>query len=129
MGSVLEDLRAALEEASRTPRGKLAVEGHDEDFQVEIEGQEPIHVEFAGGKMAVRQGPSPRQDPIHFTIVQMDEGTLRAILGGSISPVEAMEQGRLFLRTRLYGGALLTILLRCAYDRAREDALAKVGTT
>lgn len=125
MGSVFEDLRAALEEASRTPRGKLVLEGHDEDFQVEIEGQAPTHVEFASGKMAVRQGPSPRQEPIHFTIVQMGESTLRAILAGSISPVEAMEQGRLFLRTRLYGGALLTILLRCAYDRAREQALVK----
>jgi len=127
MGSVFEDLRAALEEASGTPRGKLAVEGHDEDFQVEIEGQEPIHVEFAGGKLAVRPGPSPRQEPIHFTIVQMNEETLRSILTGSISPVEAMEQGRLFLRTRLYGGALLTILLRCAYDRARGAAPASIG--
>jgi hypothetical protein len=35
-----------------------------------------------------------------------------------------MEQGKLFLRTRLYGGALLTILLRSAYDLARERKLA-----
>jgi hypothetical protein len=34
-----------------------------------------------------------------------------------------MEQGQLFLRTRLYGGALITILLRAAYDLARERAL------
>ncbi len=127
MVSVFEDLRAALEQASQTARGKLVLKGHDEDFQVEIAGQEPIHVEFASGKMSVRRGPSPRQDPIHFTIVQMDEATLRAILAGSISPVEAMGQGRLFLRTRLYGGALLTILLRCAYDRAREEGPSRVG--
>lgn len=127
MVSVFEDLRAALEQASQTARGKLVLKGHDEDFQVEVAGQEPIHVEFASGKMSVRQGPSPRQDPIHFTIVQMDEATLRAILTGSISPVEAMEQGRLFLRTRLYGGALLTILLRCAYDRAHEEGPSRVA--
>jgi hypothetical protein len=37
-----------------------------------------------------------------------------------------MEQGQLFLRTRLYGGALITILLRAAYDLARERALAQL---
>ncbi len=34
-----------------------------------------------------------------------------------------MEAGRLFLRTRLYGGALITILLRAAYDLARSRKL------
>jgi hypothetical protein len=126
VADVFTDLRTALEEASRTPRGQLVLAGHDEDFQVEIGGNEPIHVEFAHGKMAVRPGPSPRQGPLHFTIVQMDEPTLRSILGGALSPVEAMEQGKLFLRTRLYGGALLTILLRVAYDQARERALAAI---
>ena len=126
MADVFTDLRNALEEASRTPKGQLVLAGHDEDFQVEIGGNEPIHVEFAQGKMSVRPGSSPRQEPLHFTIVQMDEPTLRAILAGALSPVEAMEQGKLFLRTRLYGGALLTILLRVAYDQARERALAGI---
>ncbi len=127
MADVLTDLKDALEEASRTPCGQLILQGHDEDFQIEIEGYEPIHVEFAGGKMAVRPGPPPRQEPLHFTIVQMNEQTLRAMLDGVMSPVEAMEQGLLFLRTRLYGGALLTILLRATYDLARERRMAAAG--
>ena len=49
--------------------------------------------------------------------------TLQAIVGGRLSPVAAMEQGKLYLRTRLYGGALITILLRAAYDLARDRRL------
>jgi len=119
-------LRGALEEASGTKRGQLALAGHDEDFQVEVAGHAPIHVEFRGGKLAVRPGPSPRQEPLHYTRVGIDESTLSAILAGTLSPVEAMEQGKLFLRTRLYGGALITILLRSAYDLARQRALGQV---
>ncbi len=122
-GDVLELLRGALELASQTKRGQLALNGHDEDFQVEIDGQAPIHVEICGGKLAVRSGPSPRQEPLRFTRVQLDGATLQAIVGGRMSPVEAMEQGKLFLRTRLYGGALITILLRAAYDLARDRRL------
>ena len=121
-GSIFTDLRATLDEASRTPRGQLVLAGHNEDFQVEITGHEPIHVEIADKRLAVRPGPSSRQDPLRFTRIQIDEATLRSILGGKLTPVEAMEQGKLFLRTRLYGGAQFTILLRAAYDLARARA-------
>jgi ABC-type nitrate/sulfonate/bicarbonate transport system substrate-binding protein len=124
-GSILVDLGLALEAASRTPRGQLVLAGHNEDFQVEIAGHEPIHVEISDKKLAVRPGPSPRQEPLHFTRIQIDEPGLRSILAGNLSPVEAMEQGKLFLRTRLYGGAQFTILLRAAYDRARQRPPAK----
>lgn len=123
-GNVLDILSSALELASQTKRGQLALNGHDEDFQVEIDGQAPIHVEIRGGKLALRSGPSPRQEPLHFTRVQLDGATLQAIVDGTMSPVEAMEQGKLFLRTRLYGGALITILLRAAYDLARDRRLS-----
>ncbi len=122
-GNVLDILRGALESAGQTKRGQLALNGHDEDFQVEIDGQAPIHVEIRGGKLAVRAGPSPRQEPLRFTRVQLDGATLQAIVGGQLSPVAAMEQGKLYLRTRLYGGALITILLRAAYDLARDRRL------
>jgi len=122
-GDVLDILRGALELAGQTKRGQLALHGHDEDFQLEIDGQAPIHVEIRGGKLAVRAGPSPRQEPLHFTRVQIDGATLQAIVGGQLSPVAAMEQGKLYLRTRLYGGALITILLRAAYDLARDRRL------
>jgi hypothetical protein len=120
---LIEDLRAALEEAARTPRGQKALHGHDEDFDLEIAGHDTVHVAIAGGQMEVSEGPSPRRQPLHYTLVQVDEPTLRTILAGRISPVEAMEAGRLFLRTRLYGGALITILLRAAYDLARSRKL------
>lgn len=122
-GDVLLVLTEALERASRTKRGQLAIAGHDEDFQLEIDGQAPIHVEIRGGRLAVRAGASPRQEPLHFTRVQLNGETLNAILSGKVSPVDAMEQGNLFLRTRLYGGALITILLRSAYDLARAQRL------
>ena len=121
--NMLEILRSALESAGQTKRGQLALNGHDEDFQIEIDGQAPIHVEIRAGKLAVRAGPSPRQEPLHFTRVQLDGATLQAIVAGQLSPVAAMEQGKLYLRTRLYGGALITILLRAAYDLARERRL------
>lgn len=127
MADVYDDLKAALEAAAKTPRGSRAVGGHDEDFQIEVEGHDPIHLEIKGGKLAVNRGASPRQQPLHFTRVQLDESTLRAILDGKVSPVEAMEQGKLYLRTRLYGGALATILLRSAYDLARERKLQAAG--
>jgi NitT/TauT family transport system substrate-binding protein len=121
---VLAVLTDALEKAGRTKRGQLAVRGHDEDFQLEIDGQAPIHVEIRGGRLAVRAGASPRQEPLHFSRVQLNRDTLNAILSGKLSPVEAMEEGKLFLRSRLYGGALITILLRAAYDLAREQRLS-----
>ncbi len=124
--NLLESLRTILGDASQTERGQLALRGHDEDFQLEIEGQMPIHVEIRGGKLAVNAGPSPRQEPLHITRLQLDLVTLQSILRGILSPVEAMEQGKLFLRTRLYGGALITILLRAAYDLARQRALERL---
>jgi hypothetical protein len=123
----LQRLQLALGEASRTKRGRMVLEGHDEDFQIEIQGLAPIHVEIRGGTLAVREGPSPRQEALHFTRVQLDAATLDALLAGRMSPVEAMEAGRLFLRTRLYGGAQITILLRAAYDLARERLMAKIA--
>ena len=122
-------LRQALEEAAATPRGQRAVTGHDEHFELEIDGGQLIHVAVQGGTLAVSSGASPRREPLHFTRVQLGEATLRDILRGRISPVEAMEQGKLFLRTRLYGGALITILLRCAYDLARDRALVRDSST
>ena len=124
MAEVLDELRSALAQASQTPRGKRAVAGHDEDFEIEVPGHDPIHVEILGNALAVRSGSSPRQEPLRFTRVQLDQATLLDILQGRLSPIEAMEQGKLFLRTRLYGGALLTILLRAAYDLSRERQLA-----
>jgi ABC-type nitrate/sulfonate/bicarbonate transport system substrate-binding protein len=123
---VLRKLQLALEAASRTKRGRLVLEGHDEDFQIELEGSAPIHVEIRGGALAVRAGPSPRQEPLHFTRVQLDTATLDALLAGHMTPVGAMEAGKLFLRTRLYGGAQLTILLRAAYDLAHERLMARM---
>ena len=123
MADVFKDLKAALEAAAKTPRGNRAVNGHDEDFEIEVAGNDPIHLEIAGGKMSVNKGPSPRQEALHFTRLELDETTLYDILGGRTSPVDAMEAGKLYLRTRLYGGALVTILLRSAYDLARERKL------
>ena len=123
MPDIFSEFKTSLEAAAKTRRGARAVAGHDEDFEIEIEGQPPIHVGFAGGKMMINQGPSPRREPLHFTRIQIDETSLRSILAGKKSPVDAMEEGKLFIRTRLYGGALITILLRSAYDLAREKIL------
>ena len=121
MGELADTLRERLGAASRLPLGQKALNGHDEDFQLDVSGQEPIYVGFEGGTLTVADGPSPRQEPLRFTRVDVSEETLREILDGRLSPLEAMESGRLFLRTRLYGGALITIMLRAAYDLARGD--------
>ena len=120
---LVEDLRAALDAAARTPLGQKALHGHDEDFDLEVAGAGTFHIAFRGGGVEIATGPSPRREALHCNIVQVDEPTLRDVLAGRTSPVEAMEAGTLFLRTRLYGGALLTILLRAAYDQARDNTL------
>ncbi len=123
MSDLFEELKPILLEASRTPLGQKAVNSHAEDFDVEVAGRGAIHVTFTGRAVEIGDGPSPRQEPLHYSLVQLDPATLEAILGGRLSPVDAMETGKLFLRTRLYGGALITILLRAAYDLARQRKL------
>ena len=73
MSELFETLRSALEAAGRTSLGQKALSGHDEDFQVDVAGQGSFHVEISGGKLAVRPGPSPRQEPMHFTRIELDE--------------------------------------------------------
>lgn|GEM_PF-3088295 len=126
VSDVFHELESALEVAAATRRGQLALRGHDEDFQIEVDGQ-PFHLAIERGGFVLSPGASPRRQPMRFTRVQVDAPTLHAILAGDVSPVEAMEQGKLFLRTRLYGGALFTMLLRAAYDLARESRLAARG--
>jgi hypothetical protein len=121
---LFDELKDALTRASRTDIGKVVLAGHNEDYELQIKGkQQPICVSIADGKMRVRKGPSKQNEPLSRTRVQMDERTLRSLLAGEISPVEAMDSGKLFLRTRLYGGAQITILFRAAYDLAREKML------
>jgi hypothetical protein len=122
---LFEELKVALTRASRTNIGKLVLAGHNEDYELQIKGnKQPICVSIADGKMRVFNGPSKKQkEPLSRTRVQVDERTLRSLLAGEISPVEAMDSGKLFLRTRLYGGAQITILFRAAYDLAREKML------
>lgn len=120
----IDELRSVLTAASGTKLGQKALHGHAEDFDLEISGQGTFHLAFTGDSLNINEGPSPRQQAVHYSLVQVDEPTLRAILDGRLSPVDAMEQGKLFLRTRLYGGALITILLRAAYDLARDHRLA-----
>lgn len=119
MSVSIDELRVTLETAARTPLGLKALHGHDEDFDLEIEGSGTFHVGFRGGGLEIDPGPSSRRKALHYSLVQVDEPTLRDIFAGRVSPVEAMEEGKLFLRTRLYGGALLTILFRASYDLAR----------
>lgn len=121
--ALLDELRAVFEAAAATPRGQKALHGHDEDFDLEVTGVETFHLAFSGGRLRISEGSSPRQQALHYSLVQLDEATLRDILAGRVSPVEAMEAGKLFLRTRLYGGALVTILLRAAYDLAQDKKL------
>ena len=126
MSVSLDELRTTLEAAARTCLGQKALHGHDEDFDLEIAGSGTFHVAFQGAGLHIAEGASPRQEALHYSSLQVDEPTLRAIFAGRVSPVEAMEDGKLFLRTRLYGGALLTILFRAAYDLAREARLNAV---
>lgn len=126
MPSLLEDVTRALEEAAATPLGRKAVSAHDEDYEVEVPGQELFHVEMRGGKMAVRPGPSPRRgQALAVSGIELEEATLRDILAGRVSPYEAMASGKLFVLARLYGGSQITILLRAAYDLARQRALQR----
>lgn len=121
----LSDLIQTLTDASETPLGSKAIRGHNEDYQLEINGHTPISIEIDSGHLSISDGPSPRQLPLRFTRIQLSEETLLSILRGDESPIEAMERGALFIRTRLYGGAQFTMLLRAAYDLARAQRIEK----
>jgi hypothetical protein len=127
MSQIYELLKCALEAAALTKQGSKVLAGHDEDFEIEVGAACVVHVEFAKGAMKVALGPSPRREPLHFTRIQIDEESLRAVLSGKTTPVDVMEAGRMFIRTRLYGGALIPILLRSAYDLARDNALTQMA--
>ena len=124
MNEIGRDLEAALRAAGGTARGQRALAGHDEHYEFDIEGRAPLYVAISGGALSFGEGPSPKREPLRFSRLELAEGTLRAILGGDVSPVEAMERGELLMRTRLYGGGQMTILLRAAYDLARARRLA-----
>ncbi len=119
MSDIGRELSVAVEEARRTARGERAVKGHDEYYEFLVEGCTPFHFEIAGGRLKFGDGPAPRREPLRYTRLELAEGTLRAILNGDLSPVGAMERGELLLRTRLYGGGQMIMLLRAAYDLAR----------
>ena len=123
MADISRELSVAIEAASRTARGERAVKGHDEYYEFLVEGRAPVHFEIAGGKLRFGDGPAPRREPLRYTRMELSEGTLRAILNGDLSPVGAMERGELLLRTRLYGGGQMIMLLRAAYDLARARRL------
>jgi hypothetical protein len=123
MADIARELSAAIEAASRTQQGQRAVNGHDEFYEFLVEGRAPCHFEIAAGGIEFGEGPAPRREPLRYTRLELSESTLRAILSGDLSPVEAMENGRLLLRTRLYGGGQMTMLLRSAYDLARARRL------
>ena len=123
MGEIARKLSAAIEAASRTPRGERAVKGHDETYEFLINDSAHCHFEIAGGQLKFGESPAARREPLRYTRLELSEETLRAILNGDVSPVEAMEQGKLLLRTRLYGGGQMTMLLRAAYDLARASRL------
>ena len=123
MADIARELSVAIEAASRTARGERAVKGHDEYYEFLVEGRAPVHFEIAGGRLKFGDGPAPRREPLRYTRLELSEGTLRAILNGELSPVGAMERGELLLRTRLYGGGQMIMLLRAAYDLARARRL------
>lgn len=125
MGTVdiAREVSVAVEAASRTARGERALKGHDEYYEFLVKGREPFHFEIAGGKLKFGDGPAPRREPLRYTRLELSEATLRTILKGDLSPVEAMARGELLLRTRLYGGGQMIMLLRAACDLARARRL------
>jgi hypothetical protein len=123
MVDIARELSVAIEAASRTARGERALKGHDEYYEFLVAGRAPVHFEIAGGKLKFGDGPAPRREPLRYTRLELSEATLRAILKGDLSPVGAMERGELLLRTRLYGGGQMLMLLRAAYDLARARRL------
>jgi len=124
MRDIDRELADALAAASKMPRGERAVKGHDEFYEYLVEGRAPFHFQIVGGELRFGQGPAPERLALRYTRLELAEDTLRAILNGDVSPVEAMGQGKLLLRTRLYGGGQMIMLLRAAYDLARARRLA-----
>ncbi|MDE3100734.1 MAG: hypothetical protein KGJ98_00700 [Chloroflexota bacterium] len=123
MSALVRSFEEALRRASATELGRRALAGHDEDYQFDVSGEPTFHVSIEGGALAFEDGPSPQREPLSLTRLELSAATLRGIVAGEISPVQAMERGEMFLRTRLYGGGQMTVLMRAAYELARQQRL------
>ena len=113
----------AIGEAAATEDGKKYLQGHDEDYQFDLDDGTAFFVEIKGGKASVKEGTSPKTDYYETTYVETDGTTLRQLCSGKLRPIDAIEANRFRMVIRMYEGCQITILFRIAGECALERFL------
>ena len=106
---------AALLDAAVSPTGRSVVGAHDEQYELGDGGDDGLIVlDLRGGD--ARLLPTSQRTPVFcgYTRVDFEPSVVTDLATGAITPAEAVEEGRILLRSRLYGGGQFLRLLRVA---------------
>jgi hypothetical protein len=112
--TTLGPLLSAMSAAAGTARGREIVGGHDEDYEVSVQGEPGILIRMRGGDLSVHDVSEGEPAFCTYTRVEFEPQTISAIAAGATTPAEAANSGGMLMRSRLYGGGQFMTLLRLA---------------
>jgi hypothetical protein len=115
----------ALRAAAATSVGAAVVSHHDEDFELDVEGEEPVVARFQTGAITIEPVGSTAPRPFSYTRIRFRRAGVESLVAGLHSPAEAAEEGLIEIQSRLYGGGQVTRLLAIAqhddlFETSRE---------
>ncbi|HEY4211658.1 MAG TPA: hypothetical protein VGM84_09280 [Steroidobacteraceae bacterium] len=109
----LASVVAALCAASATEDGRRTVAAHDEQYELGVGGDDGLLIlEMRQGQMIVLPVSERAPEFCRYTRVDFLGTAISDIASQSLTPTEAVEEGRILLRSRLYGGGQFLRLLR-----------------
>ncbi len=130
----MSELSQVFEEfIKRTERNKEAKEllkERDQVFQFDLTDDKPFYVEMKGEKISVTEGTSSldwdRKNWQEISCIWTDKETVKAVMKGEKSPMEANVEGRWSFSCRVGKKAVhrwFCNLLRLAREQIREEGL------
>jgi hypothetical protein len=109
----LVGLTDVLLQAAESRAGAGVVAAHDEDYELFLRGDDTsLVLSMRGGRIYIVAVATPGF--CSYTRATLDAGVLPEIAAGILTPTEAVEEGRILLQSRLYGGGQLLRLMRIA---------------
>lgn len=107
----------------QTEECRRKIDDYEHTYQFEVDGKPTFYVELSHGVLKVSTGVY-QGEYAKVSLVKTDAGTLRAILRGSLRPLDASKEGKWVIRARNYSGELLYTLLRIGREIVIEDLLS-----
>jgi hypothetical protein len=109
----LVELVDVLLEAAESRAGGVTVAAHDEDYELFLRGNDSsLVLSMRGGTARIVSAANPGF--CSYTRATIDADVVPEIAAGRLTPTEAVEEGRILLQSRLYGGGQLLRLMRIA---------------